>query len=156
MTMNADTLSRLLQFHRPFTERQAMLATSSRQAEPTRSRASEIAEGISDRLAELKRQTAESKAVAEQAGYERRRIANAKYASPADVTQYVNVAAVAKSEATAANTLPVGEFMVETRGKSTTKTEWIPVANRGRRDELAAMLQDGTASLAAGVVVITL
>jgi len=154
--MNADTLSRVLSFHRPFTERQAMLAafTSPRQAAPHRNRAADVAEGVADALTELKRQTAESKAVAEQAGYERRRIANAKYKNADDVVPYEN-ATTAKSEA-AANVLPVGEFMLQTRGKSTTKTQWVTVANWGRRSELAAMLVDGSAKLDAGVVEIVL
>jgi len=155
--MNSDTLSRVLSFYKPFTERQAMLAafTSPRQAAPHRNRASDVAEGIRDRLVELTRQTAESKAVAEQAGYERRRIANSRYKTADDVVPYEN-ATTAKSEAVAANVLPTGEFMVQTFGKSTTKTQWVTVANWGRRSELTDMLVAGTAKLADGVVEITL
>jgi len=154
--LTAETLSRVLSFHKTFNERQAALAafTSPRRAEPTRNRSAEISEGISDRLAELGKQIAESVAVAEQAGYERRRIANAKYKNADDVVPYEN-ATTAKSEA-AANVLPVGEFMLQTRGKSTTKTQWVTVANWGRRSELAAMLVDGSAKLDAGVVEIVL
>jgi len=155
--MNADTLSRVLSFHRPFTERQAMLAafTSPRQAAPTRSRAADVAEGISDRLAELGRQTAANLAEADDANSERRRIANAKYKTAGDVVPYEN-ATTAKSDATAANTLPVGEFELRTYGKATRISQWVPVENRGRRDELSAKLLDGSARLAAGVVEITL